>query len=156
VTTIVLINPQIPQNTGNIARLCAATNTPLHIVGKIGFDLSDKYLKRAGLDYWDHVNWSYFEKIDPYIQNLPKSETFLFSAKTTTPYTQATYPQNPFLVFGAETTGIPENIKTQFQDRLYTIPMANPHVRCINLSTSVGIVLYEVIRQNDAQMVPGY
>jgi tRNA (cytidine/uridine-2'-O-)-methyltransferase len=147
--TIVLLEPQIPPNTGNIARLCAATGTTLHIVGKLGFELSDKTLKRAGLDYWKHVNWIYFENLEQYIANLPIENCHFLTTKTDTVYFKVDYNPDDYLIFGSETTGINEAILKAHWHRTRTIPMQNKSegIRSINLSTAVGIVLFEAIRQ---------
>ncbi|MBU2510415.1 tRNA (cytidine(34)-2'-O)-methyltransferase [bacterium] len=147
--TIGLIEPQIPPNTGNIARLCAATKTKLEIVGKIGFELTDRYLKRAGLDYWQYVNWEYFPDVETYISGLPKDRIYLLTTKVGTSYTSVEFKDGDYLLFGSETKGINESYLNRFQDRCYTIPMANNGVRSLNLSSSVAIVLYEALRQNN-------
>ena len=147
--TIVLLEPQIPPNTGSTGRLCGATNTRLHIVGNLGFELSDKTLKRAGLDYWDHINWKYYPNKDLYLSNLVKNESYhLLTTKSDVSYTSRVFKQNDFIVFGSETTGINEPFLREHWDNTCTIPMDNPHIRSLNLATSVGIVLYEAIRQN--------
>lgn len=145
--TISLFEPQIPPNTGNIARLCAATNCKLDIVGKIGFKLDDKYLKRAGLDYWKYVNWEYTESLEDYVATLPKERIHLLTTKATKSYTDVTFNDGDFLIFGSETQGIDQKYLDQFADRCCTIPMAESGVRSLNLSSSVSIVLYEALRQ---------
>ena len=147
---IVLVEPKIPQNTGTIARLCAATNSQLILVGELGFSLEDKYLKRAGLDYWDHVHWHHEPNTASFFENLIQSgdEPYLLSSKASTTYTDVTFSENQTLIFGSETEGLSETIKSQFQNRLLTIPMVNPEIRSLNLANSVSIVLYEAIRQN--------
>jgi len=146
--TIVLLEPQIPPNTGSTGRLCGATNTRLHVVGKLGFELSDKTLKRAGLDYWDHIVWEYFPDVEKYISNLVQNESFhLLTTKSPTSYTTRQFKDGDFLVFGSETSGIDETILKSNWDNTCTIPMVNPNIRSLNLATSVGIVLYEAIRQ---------
>ena len=145
---IVLIEPKIPQNTGTIARLCAATNSTLILVGELGFSLDDKYLKRAGLDYWDHVSWEHHPNTNIFLENLNSNTPYLLSSKATVPYTDVDYSQDQTLIFGSETEGLSDEIKHQFSDRLITIPMANKNIRSLNLANSVSIVLYEVIRQN--------
>jgi tRNA (cytidine/uridine-2'-O-)-methyltransferase len=146
--TIVLLEPQIPPNTGSTGRLCGATNTRLHIVGKLGFELSDRTLKRAGLDYWDHIDWNYFPNLDEYCENLVKNESFhLLTTKSSTLYTSRKFNKNDYLVFGSETSGINEPFLKNNWNQTCTIPMKNSHIRSLNLATSVGIVLYEAIRQ---------
>lgn len=148
---ITLIDPQIPQNTGNIARLCAATHTPLDLVGTLGFSLEDKYLKRAGLDYWPEVNLTHHADTRAYLNLLNPKTTYCLTTKSTRPYTECQFCKETTLVFGSETQGLSESIRAQFQENCITIPMPNPAVRSLNLSTSVGIVLYELIRQLQTQ-----
>lgn len=147
--TVVLFEPQIPPNTGSTGRLCGATNTRLHVVGKLGFELSDKTLKRAGLDYWDFINWQYFPDVNDYIENLvEKNNNFhLLTTKSDKIYTKVKYDKNDYIVFGSETSGIDEKILKAHWKRTCTIPMKNQNIRSLNLATSVGIVLYEALRQ---------
>ena len=146
--TIVLIEPQIPPNTGSTGRLCGATNTRLHVVGKLGFELSDRTLKRAGLDYWDHIEWEYFPNKEKYLNSMINEETFhLLTTKSQTPYTLRKFKRNDYLVFGSETKGIDDNFLRENWKNTCTIPMENKNIRSLNLATSVGIVLYEGIRQ---------
>ena len=146
--TVVLLEPQIPPNTGSTGRLCGATNTRLHIVGELGFELSDKTLKRAGLDYWDFIDWKYFPNLDNYMKSITEKESFhLLTTKSPTPYTQKRFYKDDYIIFGSETSGINETIlKSNWKDTC-TIPMENNNIRSLNLATSVGIVLYEAIRQ---------
>lgn len=152
--TVTLLEPQIPPNTGNIARLCAASNTRLEIVGKIGFELTDKYLRRAGLDYWKYVNWEYFPDIDEYIDKLPVDKIHLFTTKAKTSYTQRKFKDGDYFIFGSETAGINEKYLQRFQNCCCTIPMSCEGVRSINLSSSVSIGLYEGLRQIGALDAP--
>lgn len=147
--TIVLLNPEIPQNTGTIGRLCVVTHTRLHLVGKLGYEISDKHLKRAGLDYWQHLEYEIFPDIDTYCQQLPLDKTFLFSTKATQSYTDRRYPKGAFLLFGNESSGTPAHIQSYFTEHnlVYRIPMCKEH-RSINIALSTGIVLYEVMRQH--------
>lgn len=146
--TIVLLEPQIPPNTGSTGRLCGATDTALHIVGKLGFELSDKTLKRAGLDYWKHINWKYFPDLDKYLDFMVEEQNFhLLTTKSALSYTNKSFSKGDYIVFGSETTGINETFLKKYWDRTCTIPMKNPNIRSLNLATSVGIVLYEAIRQ---------
>ena len=147
--TISLIEPQIPPNTGNIARLCASNNLELHLVGKCGFDLSDKYLKRAGMDYWDHVNYKVFPNTDDYFKNLTTEKIHLLTSKRQNSYTNQIYQLGDYLIFGSETTGLSDSILEKYNHRTCTIPMVsdNDEIRCLNLSTCVGIVAYEAMRQ---------
>ncbi len=147
--TISLLEPQIPPNTGNIARLCAATNTKLDIVGKIGFELTDRYLKRAGLDYWKYVNWEYFPNTADYMSNMDNGRIHLLTTKVSSNYTERDYRDGDFMIFGSETKGIDESYLEQYKSRCCTIPMTNVGVRSLNLSSSVAVVLYEALRQTD-------
>ena len=147
--TIVLIEPQIPPNTGSTGRLCGATNTRLHIVGKLGFELSDKTLKRAGLDYWDYIDWEYFPNKDKYLLDMVSNNFHLLTTKSPYSYTSKNFKKNDYLVFGSETEGINEFFLREHWENTCTIPMENSNIRSLNLATSVGIVLYEAIRQND-------
>ena len=147
--TIVLLEPQIPPNTGSTGRLCGATNTRLHIVGKLGFELSDRTLKRAGLDYWDHIDWEYFPDKEGYLDMMVSDHSYhLLSTKSSTPYTSKEFNKDDFIVFGSETKGIDETFLKLHWENTCTIPMKNPNIRSLNLATSVGIVLYEALRQN--------
>jgi tRNA (cytidine/uridine-2'-O-)-methyltransferase len=141
---IVLYQPQIPQNTGNIARTCAATGTSLVLVKPLGFSTHSRHLKRAGLDYWDHVNMEEVETIEPLLQDAP---VFFFSSKAKTCYTDTTYPMNSILIFGSETEGLPSFFREKWPDRFFTLPMIPGH-RSLNLASSAAIVLYEALRQN--------
>jgi tRNA (cytidine/uridine-2'-O-)-methyltransferase len=143
---IALYQPEIPGNTGNIARLCAATNTRLHLIKPLGFSLSDRYLKRAGLDYWQHVMLSVHESLDELIGMYPGSTFYCFSTKADKPFTRVNYREDDFLVFGPETRGLPEDIIAGDREHAVTIPMDGP-VRSLNLSTAAGIALYEALRQ---------
>ena len=148
--TIVLYEPQIPPNTGNIGRLCAATETTLHIVGNIGFDLTDKKMKRAGLDYWEHINFKYFPDLARYHRDLVQRNRFhLLTTKSSKSYTSRCFKKGDFLVFGSETAGINDVLLKNHWHNTCTIPMENSQIRSLNLATSVGIVLYEAIRQNN-------
>ena len=148
---IVLIEPEIPQNTGTIARLCAATNSRLILVGKLGFSLSDKYLKRAGLDYWDYVNWTHIESKVSYFKSLDTSSTtpWLLTTKTDKCYFNAPFTGSDTLIFGSESKGLSDNIRSDYSDQLITIPMMNQNIRSLNLANAVSIVLYEAIRQQN-------
>ncbi len=144
---VALFEPEIPPNTGNIARLCAATNTELHIVGVTGFRMDDRTLKRSGLDYWDHVTLHRHVELADLRKILPNSRMVFLTTKAEKPYTDWAFEKDDCLVFGPETRGLPESILDAEPDRCLTIPMANPNVRSLNLATSVGIVLYEALRQ---------
>jgi len=144
---VALVEPEIPPNTGNIARLCAATRTPLHIVGVTGFRMDDRTLKRAGLDYWDEVDLHRHIDLDSLYTSLPQSRFLYLSTKVEPPYFDWQYSDGDCLVFGPETRGLPAAVLDANSDRCLTIPMPNKNVRSLNLSTSVGIVLYEAYRQ---------
>lgn len=146
--TITLLEPQIPQNTGNIGRLCGANNAPLEIVGNIGFKLTDRYLKRAGLDYWEFVNWKYVEDLQRYMEALNPEKIHLFTTKSSVSYTQKKFQPGDYLIFGSETKGIAQQYLDRYHARCCTIPMSNSGIRSLNLSSSVAIGLYEAIRQN--------
>jgi tRNA (cytidine/uridine-2'-O-)-methyltransferase len=144
---VALVEPEIPPNTGNIARLCAATRTPLHIVGVTGFRMDDRTLKRAGLDYWDEVDLHRHIDLDSLYTSLPESRFLYLSTKVERPYFDWQYSDGDCLIFGPETRGLPAAVLDANSDRCLTIPMPNKNVRSLNLSTSVGIVLYEAYRQ---------
>lgn len=144
---IALIEPEIPPNTGNIARLCAATNTNLHIVGATGFRLDEKAVRRAGLDYWDEVNITRHIEIEDLYEALPNSRFIYLTTKIERSYTDWNFKPEDCLVFGRETRGLPEELLKANRENCVTIPMFNKNVRSLNLATSVGIVLYEAIRQ---------
>ena len=144
---IVLYSPQIPQNTGNIARTCAATKTELILVRPLGFSLSDRQMKRAGLDYWDRVPLSVIDDLDSYLKEQT-SPYFFLSSKATQTYTSAKFPENSILIFGSETEGLPERYWKHCPEKFLTIPMV-PDERCLNLASSAAIVLYEALRQNN-------
>ena len=145
--TVTLFEPKIPPNTGNIARLCGANNVKLDLVGNLGFDMEDKYLKRAGLDYWDHIKWEYFPSIDEYCLDAFQNKFHLLTTKSKNVYTDRAFTKNDIIIFGSETAGISENILNEYPENACTIPMINKNIRSLNLATSVGIVLYEAIRQ---------
>ena len=142
---VALYEPEIPPNTGNIARLCAATFTPLHVVGVTGFRMDDRTLKRAGLDYWEHVELHRHVDLDALFADLPNSRFLYFTTKSTRSYADFEYLQHDCLIFGPETRGLPESVLTANQDNCLTIPMPNPKVRSLNLSNSVSIVLYHAL-----------
>ena len=144
---IALIEPEIPPNTGNIARLCAATFTDLHIVGVTGFRMDDRTLKRAGLDYWDEVKLHRHLDIERLFLALPDVRFLYLTTKSERSYTDWEYRKDDCLVFGRETRGLPEDLLQKNWERCLTIPMPNSEVRSLNLATSVGIVLYEALRQ---------
>jgi len=144
---VALLEPEIPPNTGNIARLCAATQSKLHIVGVTGFRLDAKAVRRAGLDYWEHVEIVRHIEMSDLYRALPESRFVFLTTKSDFSYTEFDYREGDCLVFGRETKGLPESLLAEFPDQTVTIPMSNKNVRSLNLATSVGIVLYEAIRQ---------
>lgn len=145
---VVLVHPQIPPNTGNIARTCAATATTLHLVGPLGFEISDRYLKRAGLDYWPYVDWRYHPSLEEFgaYHRQQGGRWIGFSASGLYSYTQFEFQIDDWLLFGAETTGLPAEVMHSCDATVY-IPMAQPQVRSLNLSVSVAVGLFEVRRQ---------
>jgi tRNA (cytidine/uridine-2'-O-)-methyltransferase len=142
---VILYQPQIPQNTGNIVRTCSVTGSDLVLVHPLGFSITSKHLKRAGLDYWEGVSIQEIQNLESYLENTDTS-FFFFSSKATKYYTDAPYEKNSLLIFGSETSGIDPIFFEKWPDRFYKIPMIE-NTRCINLATSVGIVLYEALRQ---------
>ena len=144
---IVFVEPEIPPNSGTTARLCAATNTGFHLVGPLGFSLEDRYLKRAGLDYWPYVEVQAYTDWNEFLHRRPAGRLLAFSARASEPYTRVSYRPDDLLVFGSETRGLPESIRTELAQSVYTIPMPGQHVRSLNLSNAAAIVLYEALRQ---------
>lgn len=145
---IALIEPEIPQNTGNIARTCAATGAALHLVKPMGFVPTDAKLKRAGLDYWDKLDITYYENLAEFLSVNKDEEMFFYTTKAPRAYTEITYPKKVFLVFGKETKGLPEDLLFNNLDRCVRIPMLND-LRSLNLSNSAAIAVYEVLRQTN-------
>lgn len=148
---IVLFQPQIPQNTGNIARTCAATGSSLLLVRPLGFSTKDRWLKRAGLDYWDAVEVEEIDSLETYLENT-KSPFFFFSSKTKARYTDAPYTPDSLLIFGSETAGLAPIFWEKWPDRFYTIPMREGQ-RCLNLANSAAVVLYEALRQTNFKTI---
>ena len=144
---IVLLEPEIPQNTGNIARTCAATGAALHLIKPLGFEIDDRKLKRAGLDYWHELDITYYENLDDFNAKNPDAEIYYFSTKAPRAYTEIDYPSPVFLMFGKETKGLPEPLLEANLDRTVRIPMRE-HLRSLNLSNSVAVGVYEVFRQH--------
>ena len=147
---VALVEPEIPPNTGNIARLCAATRVPLHIVGVTGFRLDDRAVRRAGLDYWPEVVLYKHPYLENLYESLPEARFLYLTTKAEKSYADWDFTPKDCLVFGRETRGLPEPLLHSNWDRCLTIPMPNPRVRSLNLATSVGIVLYEALRQTGA------
>ncbi len=144
---IVLIEPEIPPNTGNIARLCGATDTVLHLVGKLGFSLDDRYLKRAGLDYWEVIDVRRWTSLEELLEANPGARCWYTSKKASRSHVQADFQPGDFLIFGKETAGLPETLLAAHAEHTLRIPIFNDRVRSLNLSTAAGIVLYEALRQ---------
>lgn len=146
---IVLVNPQIPQNTGNISRLTAANYCTLHLVGPMGFAITDRNVRRAGLDYWPEVKLHQYADWNQFSLEvkLQAQQLWLLTTKINRPYYMAEFQAGDFLIFGSETAGLPQNLHEAYNDRRLTIPMSNPNIRSLNLSNSVAIVLYEGMRQ---------
>ena len=145
---IVLHEPEIPQNTGNIARTCAATGASLHIIKPMGFTIDDKKLKRAGLDYWDKLDITYYENIEDFTEKNPNANIYYFSTKAPHTYTEVKYPENAYIMFGKESAGLPEELLYANPDKCVRIPMRDT-LRSLNLSNSVAIAVYEIFRQHD-------
>lgn len=143
---IVLVEPEIPQNTGNIARTCAATGASLHLVKPLGFEIDDRKLKRAGLDYWDKLDITYYEGLDDFFAKNPDADFYCFTTKARHVYSDIFYPKRVFLMFGKETKGLPEELLFANPDRCVRIPMRDT-LRSLNLSNSAAIAVYEVFRQ---------
>lgn len=144
---VALVEPEIPPNTGNIARLCAATGTPLHIVGVPGFRLDDRAVKRAGLDYWPEVEIHRHSDLPSLYEKLADARFIYLSTKGDISYVDFKFEERDCLIFGRETRGLPETLLRANWERCLTIPMSNPRVRSLNLAVSVGIVLFEALRQ---------
>ena len=148
--SVALVEPEIPQNTGNIARLCAATNTKLYIVGATGFRMDERAVKRAGLDYWSEVELTRYRDLPELQADLPETRLVYFTTKAELPYCDWKFAANDCLVFGRETRGLPEELLRSNWENCVTIPMLNPRVRSLNLANAVSIVLYEALRQTGA------
>lgn len=151
---VVLVAPEIPPNTGSIARLCAATGVRLHLVRPLGFSLDDRYLKRAGLDYWPYVDVHVHDDWPQFLAACRPARMHCFSARATRCYTAAAYAPGDVLVFGSETRGLPDAILRASADATFVIPIRSPHVRSLNLSNAVSIVVYEALRRFDLDWFP--
>jgi tRNA (cytidine/uridine-2'-O-)-methyltransferase len=144
---IVLYEPEIPANTGNIGRLCVATGATLHLIGRVGFHLDDRAVRRAGLDYWAEVELVRHDTLADFETHFPGDRLFCLSAHARTPYTQPRYRAGDAFLFGSESRGLPAEILARHAERAVTIPQPTGKVRSLNLATAVGIVLYEALRQ---------
>ncbi len=145
---IVLLEPEIPQNTGNIARTCAATGSILHLIKPLGFELDEKHLKRAGLDYWDKLELHIYENFEEFINKNPNARVFMATTKALNKYTDVEYKAGDYIMFGKESAGIPEEILVEYKKTCIRIPMKQD-TRSLNLSNSANIILFEALRQND-------
>jgi tRNA (cytidine/uridine-2'-O-)-methyltransferase len=147
---IVLVEPEIPPNTGNVARLCAATNSRLHLIEPFGFKLDDSQLKRAGMDYWQQVEWHRWSNWNEFFRQLPPTARLWFiESNGKKNYAEVKYSPDDYLVFGRETAGLPKTLLEQFPENWLRIPMFNPKSRSLNLSNCVALVLYEALRQQN-------
>lgn len=144
---IVLIEPEIPNNTGNIGRLSLATGSRLHLVKPFGFVIDDKRLKRAGLDYWQHLEVIYYDSIDEFFRKNNNSEMIFLSSHGTKSHWDISFSDNMFLVFGKESVGLPKALIEQYSDRLFKIPLYSDSIRSLNLANAVSIIIYEGLRQ---------
>jgi tRNA (cytidine/uridine-2'-O-)-methyltransferase len=144
---VVLFEPEIPPNTGSVARLCAATQTPLHLIEPLGYKIDDKHLKRAGLDYWEFVDLHVHKSWVAFLEDVKPAHLLFFSKKVERSYTSVRYSDDHFLVFGPETRGLPQEMLAANPERAFRIPMSSKGVRSLNLSNAVSIVLYEALRQ---------
>ena len=147
---VVLLEPEIPPNTGNVARLCAATKSPLHLIEPFGFQLDDRQLKRAGMDYWQHVEWHRWKNWSDFAASVP-TDSRLWFVESNGPklYTDAEFKSNDYLIFGRETAGLPRALLEQNREQWLRIPMFNPAARSLNLSNCVALVLFEALRQQN-------
>jgi len=144
---IVLVAPEIPQNTGSIGRLCVATDTGLHLIEPLGFTIDDRHLRRAGLDYWPHVRWSRHTSWEAVLAARPPGRLLCFAARASRSYTTVRFREDDMLVFGCESRGLPPAIRAAQADATFGIPLASEHVRSLNLATAVAVVVYEALRQ---------
>lgn len=144
---IVLVEPEIPPNTGNIARLCAATGAHLHLIEPLGFELSDRQLKRAGMDYWERVTWQTWPNWEAFLEREKPGRLHLFTTKATQCYWDASYEAGDYLVFGRETKGLPESMLATYEPSCVRIPIEREEARSLNLATATGIGLFEALRQ---------
>ena len=145
---IVLHEPEIPANTGNIGRTCVATGTSLHLIKPLGFDISDKAVRRAGMDYWKELDLHVYENFEKFVEKNPGARIYMATTKARKAYTEVEYKGNDFIMFGKESAGIPEEILVKYEETSVRIPMIG-EIRSLNLSNSVSIILYEALRQQD-------
>ena len=145
---IVLHEPEIPANTGNIGRTCVATGTSLHLIKPLGFDISDKAVRRAGMDYWQGLDLHVYENFEEFVEKNPGARIYMATTKARKAYTEVEYKENDYIMFGKESAGIPEEILVKYEETSVRIPMIG-EIRSLNLSNSVSIILYEALRQQD-------
>ena len=145
---VVLVAPEIPQNTGNIGRLCVSTDTRLHLVRPLGFSLEDKYLKRSGMDYWSHLDLTIYDSWSDFISRNPDARMYFLTTKSTRSFWSVKYSDGDFLVFGNEGHGLPEELYARYAENLVTIPMPGKFHRSFNLANAAAITLFEALRQN--------
>lgn len=145
---IILHEPEIPQNTGNIARTCVATGASLHLIEPLGFYIDEKAVKRAGMDYWEHLDVHTYSSFEDFINKNPEAKIFMATTKAKNIYSEVSYPKDAFIMFGKESAGIPEEILVNYKDTSIRIPMLE-NIRSLNLSNAVAIVLYEALKQNN-------
>jgi len=148
---IVLVHPQIPNNTGNIGRLCVATQSILHLIQPLGFELSDKYLKRAGLDYWQHLEYHVYESFEDFLSKHGQESLSFFTKKAETSFWNHSFEEDSYLVFGREADGLPDDLLQSYQNQALQIPLMSNKVRSLNLANAVSIALYEAIRQRSTE-----
>ncbi len=145
---IILHEPEIPQNTGNIARTCVATGTSLHLIEPLGFFIDEKAVKRAGMDYWEHLDVHTYSSFEDFIKKNPEAKIFMATTKAKNIYSEVSYPKDAFIMFGKESAGIPEEILIDYKETSIRIPMLE-NIRSLNLSNAVAVVLYEALKQNN-------
>lgn len=149
---IVLVEPQIPANTGSVGRVCVATETSLHLVEPIGFEISDPQVKRAGLDYWQYLSVNLYKNLGSFFDSIPRTAPkVFFSTKARRTYFEHRFEEGSYLFFGSETAGLPDEVFTSYPDQIFRIPQFDTRVRSLNLANSVSIVIYEAIRQLEAR-----
>ncbi len=144
---IVLVMPEIPQNTGSIGRLCVSTDTKLHLIEPLGFSLDEKHLKRAGMDYWQYLNYAVYPDWEAFLAANPPAQMFFVSTKGETAHWDVKFPEGAYLVFGRESSGLPPDFYDRYREKLIKIPMEGKFHRSLNLANATGIVLYEALRQ---------
>ena len=152
---IVLVEPEIPSNTGNISRTCAVTGSTLHLVEPLGFDISDKAVKRAGLDYWQYLDLHVYKNIDEFFEKNPDPDIWLATTKAPHSYSEVSFSENCYLMFGKETAGLPLWLREKYYDRCIRIPMRD-ETRSLNLGNSVAILCYEALKQNNFPGLKSY